>query len=297
MGELRSLKESYAHPILDSVGAQQEPSRLLHCGAKSARRAPTWTPSPPPGWGSWSSCPSLLALSWVGSIPGSSAGSCTKGLVLWYGPLDSRGRRWPQALKHWSPSLALGWASRTYLVALLGLLDEDHWRTRHPICLPDGSNPVLQNLCFRHLGRGGFLRFLPRVLLLFDGWHLQSIFLGVELDRIIHGVVSSLGGSCRITFLLLLQRFVQRSPCFRKPVFADVTRRFLDTKRQTEVVYVFWSGSSPGTWAAAPETKTGHVTPPSCFVDRKRATFHANQNKWQMRRRKASTPATDWRAR
>ena len=229
MGELRSLKESYAHPILDSVGAQQEPSRLLHCGAKSARRAPTWTSSPPPGWGSWSSCPSLLALSWVGSIPGSSAGSCTKGLVLWYGPLDSRGRRWPQALKHWSPSLTFGWVSRfrTCLVALLGLLDEGHWRTRHPICLPDCSNPVLQNLCFRHLGRGGCLRFLPRVLLLFDGRHLQSIFLGMELDRIIHGVVSSLGGSCRITFLLLLQRFVQRSPCFRKPVF---TQRFLTSR-------------------------------------------------------------------
>ena len=61
-----------------------------------------------------------------------------------------------------------------------------------------------------------------------------------------------------------------------------------------------WSGSSPGTWAAAPETKTGHVIRPSCFVDSKRATIHASRNKvvlWQMRRRKMSTPATDWQVR
>ena len=62
--------------------ARRVPSRLLHCGAKSARRAPIWTLSTLSGWGSWRSCPSLLALCWVGSMAGSSAGTCTKGLHL-----------------------------------------------------------------------------------------------------------------------------------------------------------------------------------------------------------------------
>ena len=91
------------------------------------------------GWGSWSSCPSLLALSREGSVAGSSAGTCTKGLVLRYGPLNSCGRRRTQALKHWSPSLVLlGWGSRfrACLVALLGLLNKGNWRAHHPICLP-----------------------------------------------------------------------------------------------------------------------------------------------------------------
>ena len=61
---------------------------------------------------------------------------------------------------------------------------------------------------------------------------LQSVFWGMELHRIIHGVVSSLSCSCRLTFLLLFQRFVQRLPSFRKPVFADFTWRFLGTKCQ-----------------------------------------------------------------
>ena len=52
--------------------------------------------------------------------------------------------------------------------------------------------------------------------------------------------------------------------------------------------YVFWSGSSPGTWAAAPETKTGHVTPPSCFVDRKRVTFHTSRNKVEFKANETS---------
>ena len=50
--------------------AWQVPSRLLHCGAKSARRAPTWIPSMLCGWGSWRSPVSLLALLWVGSMVG-----------------------------------------------------------------------------------------------------------------------------------------------------------------------------------------------------------------------------------
>ena len=130
-GEVKSSKESYAHPILDSVD-----------GSAGAQQTS----------GSWSSCPSLLALSWVGSAAGSSAGTCTKWLILRYGPLNSRVRRRTQALKHWSPRLVLlGWGSRFHacLVALLGLLDEGHRRARHPICLPDGPNPVLENLRFR----------------------------------------------------------------------------------------------------------------------------------------------------
>ena len=37
--------------------ARQVPSKLHHCGAKSARRAPTWTPSMLAGWGNCLRCP------------------------------------------------------------------------------------------------------------------------------------------------------------------------------------------------------------------------------------------------
>ena len=53
--------------------------------------------------------------------------------------------------------------------------------------------------------------------------------------------------------------------------------------------YVVWSESSPGTWAATPGTKNGHVTPPSCFVDKSEWLFTQNgikSNLRQMKRRK-----------
>ena len=133
--------------------ARQEPSRLLPCAAKSARRAPTCTPSTLAGWGSCSSCPSLPTLSWEWSVPGSSAGTCTKGLILSYGSQNGRSLRRTQALEHWSPRLLvlLGWGSplRAGLVGLLGFLDKSHRWNRHPICLPDGPDPLLQNLGLR----------------------------------------------------------------------------------------------------------------------------------------------------
>ena len=62
--------------------ARMVPSRLLHCGAKSARWAPTWTPSTPTSWGSWRSFLSLAALIWVGSMAGSPAGASSYVTVL-----------------------------------------------------------------------------------------------------------------------------------------------------------------------------------------------------------------------
>ena len=151
MGELRSSKESDVHPSSTVLVARQVPGRLLHCGTKSARRAPTWTPSKLSSWGSWRSCPSLLALLRVASMAGSSAGAGTKGLLLSHGPLHSGGCRRTQTVKHRSPGLVLlGWWSHfPACLALLGLLDKGHWRARHPVCLPDGLNTVLQNLGFR----------------------------------------------------------------------------------------------------------------------------------------------------
>ena len=121
----------------ESLPGKPPPAPSQHCPAEEAAAA----------------VPSLLALSWEGLAQGSSAGTCMKGLILGYGPLDSRGRRRTQALKHWSPSLLvlLGWGSlfRASLVALLRLLNEGNWWTRHPISLPDGPDPILENLGFR----------------------------------------------------------------------------------------------------------------------------------------------------
>ena len=131
--------------------ARQVPSRLLHCGAKSARRAPTWTPSTLSGWGIWKSLPSLFALQRVGWMAGSSVGASTKGLLLRHGPPHGGASRWSQSIKHRTPRLSLlGWWSRfRACLVLLGLLDKGHRRACHFVSLPDGPNPVLQNLGFR----------------------------------------------------------------------------------------------------------------------------------------------------
>ena len=77
-------EELRAHPILDTtvLVARQVPSKLRHCGAKSARRAPTCNPSAVASWGSRSSYPRLPVLRWNGTLAVSLAGSDTKGLVL-----------------------------------------------------------------------------------------------------------------------------------------------------------------------------------------------------------------------
>ena len=71
MGELRSM-----------LVARQVPSKLRHCGAKSARGAPTCNLSTAAGWGSRSSSPSLPVLGWNRTVTDSLAGTGTKGLVL-----------------------------------------------------------------------------------------------------------------------------------------------------------------------------------------------------------------------
>ena len=131
--------------------AQQVPSRLLHCGAKSARRAPTWTPSTLSSWGSWRSLPSLLSLLWVGSMAGSSVGAGTEGLLLCDSSLHSGGCRWTQMVEHRSPGLVPpgGWSYFHGSLCFLGFLDKRHRRGCSPVCLLDGPNPVLQNLGFR----------------------------------------------------------------------------------------------------------------------------------------------------
>ena len=67
--------------------ARQMPSRLSQCGAKFARRAPTWDPSTLSGWGSCRKLARLLAAVWKGSVevpltvPARKGSSCVT--VLW----------------------------------------------------------------------------------------------------------------------------------------------------------------------------------------------------------------------
>ena len=133
--------------------ARKVPSKLRHCGAKSARRAPTWTPSMLAGWGSCSSCLGLPTLSWGGSVSSSPAGTCTKGLILGNHPLNGSSNMRTQVLEHWSSRMLflLGWGSllRAGLGGFLGFLDECHQRSRHTVSLPDGPDPLLQNLGLR----------------------------------------------------------------------------------------------------------------------------------------------------
>ena len=124
---------------------RQLPRRLRQCGAKSARRAPTWDPSTLSGCGRWRSLARLLA-SLEGSWTGPS-GASSKGRLLCDSPL-SCGWRGAQPVKHWrSRSRLLGWR----LCAGLGffLLGESHWRARHSISLSDGPDKRLKDLWFR----------------------------------------------------------------------------------------------------------------------------------------------------
>ena len=74
--------------------ARQLPSRLRQCGAKSARRTPTWDPSTLSGWGS-RRLARLLAAVGIGSVAGSPAGSSSKGRLLCHCSLGGGGsRRW-----------------------------------------------------------------------------------------------------------------------------------------------------------------------------------------------------------
>ena len=138
--------------------AQQLPSRLRQCGAKSARRAPTWNPSTLSGCGRRRSLARLLACVRVGSMPllmaGSPAGASSKGQLLSHSSLSRGGRR-PQAIKDWSSRSRLpGWRHFRAGLDFTLLLGESNRRAIHPVGLPDGEHSVLKDLGLRtqHMG-------------------------------------------------------------------------------------------------------------------------------------------------
>ena len=125
--------------------ARQSPSRLRQCGAKSARRAPTWNPSTFLGCGSIRRLARLLA-SLEGSWTGPS-GASWKGRLLCDRPLCWGCRR-AQPVKHRRPrSCLLGWLLRAGLDFFLS--GESHWWACHTISLSDGSDLRLKYLSFR----------------------------------------------------------------------------------------------------------------------------------------------------
>ena len=120
--------------------ARQLPSRLLHCGAKSARRVPTWTPSTPPGWGS---CRSLLSLAliWIGLMAGSPAGApawkgCSCVTVLCPVAAAGEPRRSKMEVLDW---LFL----EDDVTFVLGFLNKSHGWACHSVSLTDGPDHVL----------------------------------------------------------------------------------------------------------------------------------------------------------
>ena len=107
--------------------------------------------------------------------------------------------------------------------------------------LVTGPGRPVGRLCLRSLrrGRGGCFHFLRRVLVprrlvlsLLDG--RKSIFRCMDFYRVVH-VMGSLSCRCRLVLLFLSQRFVQRSPSFRKLVLANVTWRILGAESQAIV--------------------------------------------------------------
>ena len=127
--------------------ARQLPSRLRLCGAKSARRAPTWDPSTLSGCGRRRSLARLLEHFLEGSLAGPASAS-SKGWLLRHSPL-SRGGRGPQAVKDWScRSRLLGWRHFRAGLGLSMLLGESHRRASHPVSLPDGTYTVLKDPWF-----------------------------------------------------------------------------------------------------------------------------------------------------
>ena len=137
--------------------ARQLPSRLRQCGAKSARRAPTWHPSTLYGCGRQRSLARLLA-----HFPlAGPASASSKGRLLSHSPL-SRGGRGPQAVKDWSSrSRLLGWRHFRAGLGLSMLLGESHRRASHPVSLPDGTYTVLKDLWFETHHMVSFKRCHP----------------------------------------------------------------------------------------------------------------------------------------
>ena len=130
--------------------AWQLTSRLRQCGAKSARRAPTWDPSTLSGCGRRRSLARLLVCVGVGSVADSPAGARSKGRLLSDCSLSCCGSRRPQTIKDWSPRCRLpGWRHNRAGLDLTVLLGERNWQPSHPVGLPDGAHSVLKDLWLR----------------------------------------------------------------------------------------------------------------------------------------------------
>ena len=113
---------------------RQLPSRLRQCGAKSARRAPTWDPSTLSGRGRRRSLARLLAsLEWSWTSP---FGASSKGRLL--SPECSESRRSGTPAR----SRLLGWRHFRAGLGLSMLLGESHRRASHQVSLPDGTYTV-----------------------------------------------------------------------------------------------------------------------------------------------------------
>ena len=120
-------------------------SRLRQCGAKSARRAPTWDPSTLSGRRRRWNLVRLLAAVGVGSAAGSPAGTSWKGRLLCHCSLVAvRDPSWSK-----TGVLEAVFLDEVTFVLDLGLtvlLGERDWRPSHPVGLPDGTYSVLKDL-------------------------------------------------------------------------------------------------------------------------------------------------------
>ena len=156
--------------------AQQLPSRLRQCGAKSARWAPTWDPSTLSGWGRQRSLARLLSFL-EGSWTGPSSASL-KGRLLRHSPL-SRGWRGAQPVKDWrSRSRLLGWRHFRAGLGFSMLLGKSHRRASHPVSLPDGTDTILKDLWFGTHHMAAFKRCRPH----------RRKNLGLEIEILQEGI-------------------------------------------------------------------------------------------------------------
>ena len=156
-------------PSLAVLVARQVPSKLRHCGAKSARQAPTCNLSAAAGWGSWNSSPGLPVLGWNGMVmvTGSLAGTGTKGLILGDSLLNGGScLQRCQPLENWSSGLLGLCGSSLYHAGLCWVLGpmkvtDDLWRSQmtRPYDPPAGwSEPAVGVLWVLDPGRGNLQR-------------------------------------------------------------------------------------------------------------------------------------------
>ena len=139
-------------PSLTVLVARQVPSKFRYWWAMPARQTPPpETRQHQPAAGAVTSL-AFFRWNWGGTILGSPADACTKGLsVLGDCPLD---RCWldgrPQAIKDWGPGLLALLAWGCLLAGLdwnwnLSRFVECHIRTSHPVSPPAASDMLLQH--------------------------------------------------------------------------------------------------------------------------------------------------------